>query len=165
MSQYNATEPAPGPRNLGAARRQARHACAASSSPTTPSAQGEFLGEVGGLIADGRLTLAETVVDGGIEAAPRAFIDMLRGKHLGKVVVRCRPADVNGGWVGSGWLGRGGTHFCGLAHRSELAVAEMRRWRRITATSGADKASRSHLCVPAPPEPHPYPAAFAVRLT
>ena len=49
--------------------------------------EGEFRGEVGGLIADGRLTLAETVVEGGIEAAPSAFIDMLRGKHLGKVVV------------------------------------------------------------------------------
>ena len=49
--------------------------------------EGEFRGEVGGLIADGRLTLAETVVEGGMEAAPQAFIDMLRGKHLGKVVV------------------------------------------------------------------------------
>ena len=87
VSQYNATEPAPGPRNLGAARRQARQRCAASSSATTRTREGEFRGEVGGLIADGRLKLAETVVEGGLEAAPGAFIDMLRGKHLGKVVV------------------------------------------------------------------------------
>ena len=39
-------------------------------------------------MADGRLVLAESIVEGGIEAAPRAFIDMLRGEHLGKVVVR-----------------------------------------------------------------------------
>ena len=86
MSQYNATEPAPGPRNLGAARRQAR---TMRGFIVTDHADRErdFRGEVGGLIADGRLTLAETVVDGGIEAAPQAFIDMLRGKHLGKVVV------------------------------------------------------------------------------
>ena len=48
---------------------------------------GEFQEEVGGLIASGRLKLAETIVDGGIEAAPGAFIDMLRGRYLGKVVV------------------------------------------------------------------------------
>ena len=30
----------------------------------------------------------ESVVEGGIEAAPRAFVEMLRGEHLGKVVVR-----------------------------------------------------------------------------
>ena len=49
--------------------------------------EGEFRGEVGDLIASGRLRLAETVVEGGLEAAPGAFIDMLRGRHLGKVVV------------------------------------------------------------------------------
>ena len=43
---------------------------------------------VGGLIASGRLRLAETVVEGGLEAAPGAFIDMLRGRYLGKVVVK-----------------------------------------------------------------------------
>jgi NADPH-dependent curcumin reductase CurA len=48
----------------------------------------DFRAEVGGLIAEGRLKLAETVVEGGIEAAPAAFVDMLRGRYLGKVVVR-----------------------------------------------------------------------------
>jgi NADPH-dependent curcumin reductase CurA len=46
-----------------------------------------FRAEVGALIAEGRLKLAETVVDGGIEAAAGAFVEMLRGRHLGKVVV------------------------------------------------------------------------------
>jgi len=43
--------------------------------------------KVGDLISSGQLRVAETVVEGGIEAAPGAFIDMLRGRHLGKVVV------------------------------------------------------------------------------
>ncbi len=86
VSQYNATEPVPGPRNLGllVGKRGTMRGFIVSDHAER---EGEFRGEVGGLIADGRLTLAETVVDGGIEAAPQAFIDMLRGKHLGKVVV------------------------------------------------------------------------------
>ncbi len=86
VSQYNTTEPVAGPRNLGllvGKRATMRGFIVADHAER----EGEFRGEVGGLIADGRLTLAETVVDGGIEAAPQAFIDMLRGKHLGKVVV------------------------------------------------------------------------------
>ena len=49
---------------------------------------GEFRDEVGELYASGELKMPETVVEGGIEAAPRAFVEMLRGEHLGKVVVR-----------------------------------------------------------------------------
>ena len=30
----------------------------------------------------------ETIVDGGVEAAPQAFIDLLRGANTGKMVVR-----------------------------------------------------------------------------
>jgi len=86
VSQYNATEPAPGPRNLAllVGKRGLMRGFIVSDHADR---EGEFRGEVGGLIADGRLTLAETVVEGGLEAAPGAFIDMLRGKHLGKVVV------------------------------------------------------------------------------
>jgi hypothetical protein len=47
-----------------------------------------FRAEVEELIADGRLKVEETIVEGGIEAAPGAFVGMLRGEHLGKVVVR-----------------------------------------------------------------------------
>ena len=86
VSQYNAVEPAPGPRNLPllVGKRGTMRGFIVSDHAER---EGEFRGEVGGLIADGRLTLAETVVEGGLEAAPGAFIDMLRGKHLGKVVV------------------------------------------------------------------------------
>jgi NADPH-dependent curcumin reductase CurA len=86
VSQYNAVEPAPGPRNLPllVGKRGMLRGFIVSDHADR---EGEFRGEVGGLIADGRLKLAETVVEGGLEAAPGAFIDMLRGKHLGKVVV------------------------------------------------------------------------------
>jgi NADPH-dependent curcumin reductase CurA len=86
VAQYNATEPALGPRNLAllVGKRGTMRGYIVGDHADR---EGEFRGEVGGLIADGRLTLAETVVEGGLEAAPGAFIDMLRGKHLGKVVV------------------------------------------------------------------------------
>jgi NADPH-dependent curcumin reductase CurA len=86
VSQYNAVEPAPGPRNLGllvGKRGTMRGFIVGDHAERDP----EFRAEVLDLIGSGRLKLAETVVDGGLQAAPRAFIDMLAGKHLGKVVV------------------------------------------------------------------------------
>jgi NADPH-dependent curcumin reductase CurA len=87
VSQYNNTEPAPGPRNLAlmtGKRGRMRGFIVSDHADRDP----DFRAEVGGLIAEGRLKLAETVVEGGIEAAPAAFVDMLRGRYLGKVVVR-----------------------------------------------------------------------------
>jgi NADPH-dependent curcumin reductase CurA len=86
VSQYNATDPAPGPRNLGllvGKRARLRGFIVSDHVDRDP----DFRAEVGELIAAGRLKLAETVVDGGIEVAPGAFVDMLRGRYLGKVVV------------------------------------------------------------------------------
>jgi NADPH-dependent curcumin reductase CurA len=86
VSQYNATELPPGPRNLFllvGKRINMRGFIVGDHA----AREGEFRDEVGRLIADGRLKLAETVVEGGLEAAPAAFIDMLRGRYLGKVVV------------------------------------------------------------------------------
>jgi NADPH-dependent curcumin reductase CurA len=86
VSQYNATELPPGPRNLFmlvGKRINMRGFIVGDHEARA----GEFQEEVGGLIASGRLKLAETVVEGGIEAAPGAFMDMLRGRYLGKVVV------------------------------------------------------------------------------
>ena len=42
---------------------------------------------IGELLSSGRRKRPVTVVEGGFEASPQAFIDMLRGKHLGKVSV------------------------------------------------------------------------------
>ena len=44
--------------------------------------------EVGALVRDGRVQFRETVVEGGVEAAPQAFIDLLRGANTGKMVVK-----------------------------------------------------------------------------
>ncbi len=87
VSQYNATEAAPGPRNLALlVGNRARLRGFIVSDHASRAA--EFRAEVRDLIAGGRLKMPETVVEGGIEAAPRAFVKMLRGEHLGKVVVR-----------------------------------------------------------------------------
>lgn len=45
------------------------------------------LGELGQLVAAGKLRFRETIAEG-LEAAPDAFIGMLRGKNLGKQLVR-----------------------------------------------------------------------------
>jgi NADPH-dependent curcumin reductase CurA len=47
----------------------------------------EFYREMGGWIADGRMSSRETVHDG-IEAAPRAFLDLFSGGNTGKMLVR-----------------------------------------------------------------------------
>jgi NADPH-dependent curcumin reductase CurA len=86
VSQYNAVVAPPGPRNLAllVGKRGVMRGFIVGDHAAR---EAEFRDEVGGLIADGRLRLAETVVEGGLEAAPGAFIDMLRGRYLGKVVV------------------------------------------------------------------------------
>ena len=45
------------------------------------------LGELGQLVADGKLKYRETIADG-LAAAPAAFIGMLRGQNFGKQLVR-----------------------------------------------------------------------------
>jgi NADPH-dependent curcumin reductase CurA len=47
-----------------------------------------FIDEVGPWVADGRVKFRETIVEGGVEAAPQAFIDLLRGANTGKMLVK-----------------------------------------------------------------------------
>jgi NADPH-dependent curcumin reductase CurA len=87
VSGYNATEPPPGPRNMAllvGKRARLRGFIVGDHWARF----GEFRAEVEQLHAEGRLKIPESIVEGGIEAAPRAFVEMLRGEHLGKVVVR-----------------------------------------------------------------------------
>ncbi len=86
ISQYNLDEPAPGPRNLSLMvgnRLTLRGFLVSDHAERRPA----FLAEVGGWLAGGRIGLAETVVDG-VENAPAAFIGMLRGENIGKMLVR-----------------------------------------------------------------------------
>ena len=50
----------------------------------------EFVAEMGGWLRDGAVRYRETVVDG-IESAPRAFIGLLEGENVGKMLVRVGP--------------------------------------------------------------------------
>ena len=92
VSQYNATEPAPGPRNLGllvGKRARLRGFIISDHADREP----DFRAEVGALIADGRLKLAETVVDGGIEAAPARSPTCCAGSTWARSSWRCSSAE------------------------------------------------------------------------
>ena len=52
--------------------------------------RGDFLHEVGGWLAEGRIKLLEHRVEG-LANAPAALIDMLAGRNTGKVLVRVSP--------------------------------------------------------------------------
>ena len=88
ISGYDAGtgEPAPGPRNLNLAIgkrltlrgfivRDHRHL------------RDDFTREVGTWLSEERIRYRETVVDG-LENAPKAFLGMLRGENVGKMLVR-----------------------------------------------------------------------------
>ncbi|MER5645838.1 NADP-dependent oxidoreductase [Streptosporangium sp. NPDC002524] len=86
ISSYNATEPVQGPRNIGLAvgRRLTLRGFIVSDHPDRLP---DMIAEVGAWLREGKITFTETVVDG-LENAPRAFIDMLRGANTGKMLVR-----------------------------------------------------------------------------
>ncbi len=86
ISQYNNTEPTPGPRNLALVvgkRLRLQGFLVSDHNALLP----QFHAEVGPALADGRIRAAETVVDG-LEKAADAFLGLLRGDNTGKMVVR-----------------------------------------------------------------------------
>jgi NADPH-dependent curcumin reductase CurA len=48
----------------------------------------EAIGYLGGLLGEGKLHYDETIVDGGIEAAPDALAELFDGRNMGKLLVR-----------------------------------------------------------------------------
>ncbi|MGI5443068.1 NADP-dependent oxidoreductase [Streptomyces shenzhenensis] len=86
ISVYNATEPAPGPRNL-ARLIQTRGRIEGFLVGDHYDLQPQFVQEVGPWVAAGRLKYRETVVQG-IENSLDAFLGVLRGDNTGKMLVK-----------------------------------------------------------------------------
>jgi len=89
VSRYNDVDPVPGPRNLAlvVTKRLRIQGFIVSDHYER---FGEFLERAAGWVRDGRLRYRETVVDG-IENAPAAFIGLLGGDNIGKMLVRVGP--------------------------------------------------------------------------
>jgi NADPH-dependent curcumin reductase CurA len=89
ISRYSDVEPEPGPRNLFMffTKRLTMQGFIVSDHYDHFD---EFLAEVGPLVGDGRLRHRETVVDG-IENAPAAFLGLLAGANIGKMLVKVGP--------------------------------------------------------------------------
>jgi NADPH-dependent curcumin reductase CurA len=86
ISGYNAESAAAGPRNMVlivGKRLTIRGFIVLDWLPQVP----QFLDDVAPHVRDGRLRVKETVVDG-LDNAPQAFIDLLRGANVGKMIVR-----------------------------------------------------------------------------
>ena len=89
ISQYN--EQSPGPRNLAIVigRRLTMRGFIILDHQAR---YGDFIRDVAPLVQSGKIVFQESFADG-IENAPQAFIDMLRGgKYTGKVIVRLGEA-------------------------------------------------------------------------
>ena len=89
ISGYNAVEPPPGPRNMSlmvGKRLTLRGFLVSDHADLRP----EFTETVTGWLRSGDLVVRETVREGIEEAVP-AFLDLLRGGNVGKMVVRVAP--------------------------------------------------------------------------
>ncbi|MGI4877904.1 MAG: NADP-dependent oxidoreductase [Janthinobacterium lividum] len=85
ISQYNVTEPVPGPSNMiliVGKRLKLQGFIVTAYEPL----RDQFMADMGGWIADGRIKWEETVMEG-IEAAPDAFLGLFSGGNTGKMVV------------------------------------------------------------------------------
>jgi NADPH-dependent curcumin reductase CurA len=86
VSQYNATEPPAGPRNMSQVvgkRLTLRGFIVRDHGHLMP----DFVREVGTWLSEGRIRYRETVVEG-LENAPQALIGLLRGDNTGKMLVK-----------------------------------------------------------------------------
>ena len=90
ISQYNATAPAPGPRNLGLVigKRLTLQGFIVSDHA---GRQPQFAADMGQWLAAGRIKWQETVVEG-LERAPQALIGLFKGENAGKMLVKIGPS-------------------------------------------------------------------------
>jgi NADPH-dependent curcumin reductase CurA len=86
ISRYNDEAPSPGPRNmfLFVTRRLTMRGFIVTDHVRESKA---FAAEVAPLLASGKVRAPETVVEG-LENAPQAFLDLLRGGNVGKMIVK-----------------------------------------------------------------------------
>jgi len=89
ISGYNDERPRPGPRNLFLVVTKRLRMEGYIISDHYDRFPG-FLAEMGPWVRGGAVRYRETIVDG-IEAAPRAFIGLLEGENVGKMLVRVGP--------------------------------------------------------------------------
>lgn len=86
ISQYNASQPTPGPRNLGLiVGRRLRIQGFIVSDHTDRNA--DFYQDMAAWMSEGKIHWEETVVEG-IENAPDAFLGLFSGENLGKMLVK-----------------------------------------------------------------------------
>ena len=86
ISQYNMSEPVPGPTNMALIVGKRLRLQGFIVSDFT-ARQGEFAAEMTGWIKAGQMRWRETV-DEGIEAAPGAFLKLFAGENMGKMLVK-----------------------------------------------------------------------------
>ncbi|MFI9640078.1 NADP-dependent oxidoreductase [Micromonospora sp. NPDC051925] len=86
IAQYNSAEPPAAPRNLALVIGK-RLTLRGFLVGDHGDLRDQFVAEVAGWLREGTLSYDETIVDG-IENAPEAFLGLLRGENLGKMLVR-----------------------------------------------------------------------------
>jgi NADPH-dependent curcumin reductase CurA len=91
ISRYNDPAPSPGPRNMFMVVTK-RLRLQGYIITDHFERFGEFAREAAGWLHDGRLRHRETIVEG-IENAPRAFLGLLRGENIGKMLVKVGPDE------------------------------------------------------------------------
>jgi hypothetical protein len=91
ISRYNDAEPTPGPRNMFmvVTKRLRLQGYIISDHGDR---FGEFARQATEWVREGRLQYRETIVEG-IENAPSAFLGLLRGENIGKMLVAVGPAE------------------------------------------------------------------------
>ena len=91
VAGYNSTEGTCAPRNLALAigKRLTLRGFLVTDHGRRMK---DYVQEMGPWLKDGRVAWRETVVDG-LDAAPRAFIGLLRGENTGKMLVRLEAPE------------------------------------------------------------------------
>jgi len=91
IADYNLEEPQPGPRGmmLLIGRRLTIRGFIVTDHPDECE---EYVGKAIGWLQEGKLTYRESIAEG-VESAPQAFIDLLKGRNMGKQIVQLSDAD------------------------------------------------------------------------